>query len=125
MWLSRPGAAVPNFAIGPFPQATRRTRHACCHATGSPRHLPLGVVGDPGVRDLGAAVPVSGDRDLGEVEELDPVRRGSGPPAVWAGVVSTDVPPFPAVQFPKPRITLCHTKFSSALMVSLATARRK
>ena len=80
--------------------------------------LPSGGVGqDPGVGDLGAVTAVSGDRDLGEVEQLDPIRRGSHPAAVAASVVSADILPSPAV-----RITLCHTKFSRELTVRLAAA---
>jgi hypothetical protein len=96
-----------------FLRAARRTRPASFHTTGSPLCLPPGGVGqDPGVGDLGAATPVSRDRDLGEVEQLEPICRGSHPPAVAASVVSADVRPSPAV-----RITLCHTKFSRELMV--------
>ena len=110
--------AVPMLPSVRFPRDARRTRLASFHATGSPLCLPSGGVGqDPGFGDLGAATPVSRDRDLGEVEQLDPIRRGSHPAAVAASVVSADVLPSPAV-----RITLCHTKFSRELMVCLATA---
>jgi hypothetical protein len=48
-------------APDPFPQAAHRTRRVDLSATGSPRCLPLGVVGrDPGVGDLAAAIEVSG-----------------------------------------------------------------
>ena len=110
--------AVPMLPSVRFVRAARRTRRASLHATGSPLCLSSGGVGqDPGVGDLGAATPVSGDRDLGEVEQLDPIRRGSRSAAVAASVVSADVLPSPAV-----RITLCHKKFSRELVVYLATA---
>ena len=81
--------AVPMLPSVRFVRAARRTRRASFHATGSPLCLSSGGVGqDPGVGDLGAATPVSGDRDLGEVEQLDPIRRGSHPAAVAASVVS-------------------------------------
>jgi len=68
LWLSRPGARCRDCSRS-VSQAARRTRRAPLDATGSPRCLPLGVVGhDPGVGDLYAAVPVSRDRYLGEVE---------------------------------------------------------
>ena len=106
-------AAVPMLPSVRFLRAARRTRRAHFHATGFPVCLPSGGVGqDPGVGDLGAVTAVSGDRDLGEVEPLDPIGRGSHPAAVAASVVSADVLPSPGV-----RITLCHTKFSRELMV--------
>ena len=72
--------AVPDVAIGSFPQAARRTRRACFHAAGSPRFLPLGVVGQrPGVGDLVAAVQVSSDWHLGKVEQFDPIHRWPRP----------------------------------------------
>ena len=58
-----------------FLRAARRTHPANFHATGSPPCLPSGGVGqDPGVGGLGAATPVSRDRDLAEVEQRDPIR---------------------------------------------------
>ena len=105
-------------AVGPFPPG--RSPNAPCEFPRNGLSTVSAVRrGWPGSRggDLGAATPVSGDRDLGEVEQLDPIRRGSHPAAVAASVVSADVLPSPAV-----RITLCHTKFSRELMVCLATA---
>src|SRR6516164_3464324 len=81
--------AVPMLPSVRFVRAARRTRRASFHATGSPLCLSSGGVGqDPGVGDLGAATPVWGDRDLGEVEQLDPIRRGSRSAAFAASVVS-------------------------------------
>ena len=65
--------AVPMLPSVGFLRAARRTHRASFHATGSPLCLSSGGVGqNPGIGDLGAATPVSGDRDLGEVEQLDP-----------------------------------------------------
>src|SRR5215469_14157521 len=84
-WLSRPGARC-RIALGPFPQAARRTRRAGLPAAGSPRSLPLGVVeGGPWAGDLAAAVEVPGDRHRAEVEQFDPVRRWPAPPADASG----------------------------------------
>ena len=60
--------------------STQRALHCVCGQAGVGQH--------PGVGDLGAATPVSRDRDLGEVEQLDPILRGSHPAAVAASVVS-------------------------------------
>ena len=93
---------VPMLPSVRFLRAARRTRRASFHATGCPLCLPSGGVGqDPGIGDLGAATPALRDRDLGEVEQLDPIRRWSQPAAVAASVVSAAVLPSPAV-----RITL-------------------
>jgi hypothetical protein len=62
------------------PQARHNPGPGIFSATGSPQCLSLGVVDrGPGVGDLHAAIPVSGDRHLGEVEQLDPVRRRPRP----------------------------------------------
>ena len=84
--------AVPMLpSVRPFPRplaeaalrvSTQRALHCDC--------LQPELARVPGVGDLGAAIPVSGDRDLGEVEQLDPIGRGSHPAAGAAGVVSAD-----------------------------------
>lgn len=89
--------AVPGVAISPFPQAALRTRRACFHAAGSPRHL-----GGSATVQGGAAVAVPRDGYRGQVEQFDPVRRRSGPPAMQTGEMSADVSSIPAVQYPEP-----------------------
>ena len=99
--LSRPGARCR--CCRPFPQAARRTRRADLSATGSPRSLPSGLVGQvPGVGDRVASIPVTRHRHRGEVEHHDPVRRDWLPRPSGGGEPPADVLPLPPVQLHLP-----------------------
>jgi hypothetical protein len=83
--------AVPRLPSVRFPRPLAAPAMRVSTQTGSPLCLRSGGVGQgPGVGNLGAAIPVSGDRDLGQVEQLHPIGRGSHPAAVAASVVSAD-----------------------------------
>ncbi|HET9562014.1 MAG TPA: hypothetical protein VFP01_07905 [Propionibacteriaceae bacterium] len=93
-WGAVPGLLLVRFprplAEPAVPVSRQRALHGVCHS-GVVEHCP-------GVGDLAAAVSVSDNRHRCHVEQFDPVRRRSGPPAVAAGEVAADVFPFPAAQ---------------------------
>src|SRR3954447_15154554 len=99
--VSRPEARC-RLAAGPFPQAARRTRRACLHATGSPWSLPWACSRSlcPGVGDLVSSVAIPPDRYRFGVEQFDPVRADRFPPAGVVGEPATDVLPPPAMPGP-------------------------
>src|SRR6516162_9241080 len=92
-WGAVPGLLPVRFprplAEPAVPVSRQRALHGIC------RRAWLCV---PGAGDLAAAVAIPGNRHLGDVEQLDPVRRRPEPPAVGAGEVPADVLPSPAAQ---------------------------
>jgi hypothetical protein len=76
-WLSRPGVRCRDLLSVRFPRPLAAPALPISRQWAL-RCLPSGVFGrDPGVGDLGSSVSVSGDRDRGDVEQFDPVRRAS------------------------------------------------
>lgn len=88
----------PGIALGPFPQAARRTCRVPLDATGSPWSLPSGwLPGSPWAGDLAAAVAVPGDRDRRDPPQFDLARIDGPPPSLRGCVLLADVLSLPVV----------------------------
>jgi hypothetical protein len=99
-WLSRRGA-VPAVLLVRFPGG-RFSNPPCVFARNGCFTVSVVSCGWPRSRRWRAfaARSVVRDPNRGGVERFYPVRRGPLPPAMWPGVVSADVAPIAAVQFP-------------------------
>lgn len=99
-WLSRRGA-VPAVLLVRFPGG-RFSNPPCVFARNGCFTVSVVSCGWPRSRRWRAFAARSVVRDPNRVgvERFYPVRRGPLPPAMWPGVVSADVAPIAAVQFP-------------------------